>query len=173
MRIADPGAVGLPQSISASEYSTRIEREPLFVNILYLSLALIIAGVGYLKANISTIVGSLYNLKDPRRDSGFPTDSLRHQPGSFLSSPLRYLGIAYGRKYGFLGPRQYWECRWFAGVFVAKYQVEQTRRTQRSSSNQHLSDDVEWACYLNWSGRDRRRFGLVMNAELILYSCSR
>src|SRR5690606_29710890 len=37
----------------------------------YLSLALIIVGVGFLKPNISTIVGKLYAENDPRRDSGF------------------------------------------------------------------------------------------------------
>jgi len=71
MRIDDPAAVGLPAVVSATEYTTRIEREQTYVYIMYLSLALIIAGVGYLKANISTIVGSLYDLKDTRRDSAF------------------------------------------------------------------------------------------------------
>ncbi len=37
----------------------------------YFSLALIIMGVGFLKPNISTIVGKLYAENDPRRDSGF------------------------------------------------------------------------------------------------------
>lgn len=102
MLIADPGAVGLPESISVADYETRIEQEPLFVNILYLSLALIIAGVGYLKANISTIVGALYRLEDTRRDSGFTIFYMGINLGSFLSSIFcGYLGIAYGWKYGF------------------------------------------------------------------------
>ena len=42
-----------------------------FVDILYLALALIIMGVGFLKANISSIVGQLYPQGDPRRDPGF------------------------------------------------------------------------------------------------------
>lgn len=48
-----------------------VERDPFFLNIFYLSLALIITGVGFLKANISTIVGALYEKSDARRDSGF------------------------------------------------------------------------------------------------------
>jgi POT family proton-dependent oligopeptide transporter len=48
-----------------------VERDPIFLNIFYLSLALIITGVGFLKANISTIVGALYEKSDARRDSGF------------------------------------------------------------------------------------------------------
>ena len=36
------------------------DRSPLFVDVFYLALALIIMGVGYLKPNISSIVGQLY-----------------------------------------------------------------------------------------------------------------
>ncbi len=38
---------------------------------LYLGLLLVIAGVGFLKPNISTMVGGLYRENDPRRDAGF------------------------------------------------------------------------------------------------------
>ena len=102
MLIASPQAVGLPAAIDRDDYSTRIETEPLYVNILYLSLALIIAGVGYLKANISVIVGSLYGFGDRRRDSGFTIFYMGINLGAFLSSILcGYLGIVYGWKYGF------------------------------------------------------------------------
>ena len=86
MIVADPQAVGLPATIATADYETRIEKEQMYVNILYLSLALIIAGVGYLKANISTIVGALYNLEDPRRDSGFTLFNMVINLGSGLSS---------------------------------------------------------------------------------------
>ncbi|MFQ5563538.1 MAG: peptide MFS transporter [Parvularculaceae bacterium] len=77
-------------------------REQMFVNILYLSLALIITGVGYLKANISTIVGALYGYEDLRRDSGFTIFYMGINLGSFLSSiTCGILGIIYGWKYGF------------------------------------------------------------------------
>ncbi|MEL6112531.1 MAG: peptide MFS transporter [Pseudomonadota bacterium] len=102
MLIADGTAVGLPGTINVADYTTRIEQDPLYVNILYLSLALIIAGVGYLKANISTIVGALYNLEDKRRDSGFTIFYMGINLGSLLASIFcGYLGIAYGWKYGF------------------------------------------------------------------------
>lgn len=100
--VADPAAVGLPAAIPASAYTTRVETEPLYVNILWLSLALIIAGVGYLKANISVIVGNLYGFGDRRRDSGFTIFYMGINLGAFLSSILcGYLGIVYGWKYGF------------------------------------------------------------------------
>ena len=46
-------------------------RDTAALNVFYLALALIVVGVGFLKPNISTIVGKLYHKNDPRRDSGF------------------------------------------------------------------------------------------------------
>jgi POT family proton-dependent oligopeptide transporter len=102
MQVQNPAAVGLPATIPLADFTTRIETEQFYVNVLYLSLSLIIAGVGFLKANISTIVGSLYGFGDARRDSGFTIFYMGINLGAFLSSVLcGYLGIAYGWKYGF------------------------------------------------------------------------
>ncbi len=68
----------------------------------YLSLALIIMGVGFLKPNISTIVGKLYTDDDPRRDSGFSLFYAGINLGAlFASLVCGYLGETYGWKYGF------------------------------------------------------------------------
>ncbi len=68
----------------------------------YLSLALIIMGVGFLKPNISTIVGKLYAENDPRRDSGFSLFYAGINLGALFSSLVcGYLGETYGWKYGF------------------------------------------------------------------------
>lgn len=100
--IENPDAVGLPSTIVRADNPTKIVTEKKYLNILYLSLALIIAGVGYLKANISTIVGSLYGVGDVRRDSGFTIFYMGINLGSFLASiACGYLGIKYGWKYGF------------------------------------------------------------------------
>lgn len=102
MLVAEPAAVGLPAAINISEYTLRTETQSLYLNILYLSLALIITGVGFLKANISTMVGDLYGFGDTRRDSGFTIFYMGINLGSFLSSIFcGYLGIVYGWKYGF------------------------------------------------------------------------
>ncbi|MCH8858400.1 MAG: peptide MFS transporter [Proteobacteria bacterium] len=61
----------LPPVLAAGSYDTIEERDPFFVGIFYLALALIIMGVGFLKANISAMVGKLYRQGDPRRDPGF------------------------------------------------------------------------------------------------------
>ncbi|MBU1287447.1 MAG: peptide MFS transporter [Alphaproteobacteria bacterium] len=72
------------------------------LNIFYFSLALIIVGVGFLKANISTIVGSLYPKTDARRDSAFTIFYVGINTGAFLGALIAgYLGEVYGWAYGF------------------------------------------------------------------------
>ena len=68
----------------------------------YFSLSLIIMGVGFLKPNISTIVGKLYAAGDPRRDSGFALFYAGINLGSLLASIIcGYLGETLGWAYGF------------------------------------------------------------------------
>jgi POT family proton-dependent oligopeptide transporter len=73
----------------------RRETQPLFRNILYLSLATIIAGVGFLKANVSALVGSLYGARDRRRDSGFTIFYMGINLGGFLAERDRMLVAIY------------------------------------------------------------------------------
>lgn len=73
-----------------------------YVDIFYLALALIIMGVGFLKANISSIVGQLYTQDDPRRDSGFTLYYFGINLGAFWASILcAGLGATYGWWAGF------------------------------------------------------------------------
>ncbi len=77
-------------------------RNPLFTNILFLALALIVMGVGYLKANISSIVGQLYEENDPRRDAGFTLYYYGINLGAFWAAILcGYLGQTVGWWAGF------------------------------------------------------------------------
>ncbi|MBC7656785.1 MAG: MFS transporter [Frankiaceae bacterium] len=70
--------------------------------VFYSSLALIIMGVGFLKPNISVIVGKLYPDNDPRRDSGFSLFYAGINLGAlFASLVCGVLGETYGWKYGF------------------------------------------------------------------------
>jgi len=72
------------------------------LQVFYLSLALIIMGVGFLKPNISTIVGKLYPPNDPRRDSGFTLFYAGINVGALFASLIcGFLGETYGWKYGF------------------------------------------------------------------------
>ncbi|MEM9619491.1 MAG: peptide MFS transporter [Pseudomonadota bacterium] len=170
MIIDDPTAVGLPATIATADYTTRIEREALYVNILYLSLAFIIAGVGYLKANISTIVGALYGLSDPRRDSGFTLFYMGINLGSFLSSiTCGILGIVYGWKYGFglagigmlLGLLVFiWGQKYLDG-HAEPPDPEKLKKSFLGPIN------IEWACYLTGLVIIAISMSMVMNAHII------
>ena len=68
----------------------------------YTGLGLIIAGVGMLKPNISSMVGGLYAQGDIRRDEGFIIFYIGINVGAFLSSLIvGYVGETYGWHYGF------------------------------------------------------------------------
>jgi POT family proton-dependent oligopeptide transporter len=67
-----PAASPLPSLLPKGGFTIGVkDRNPLFLQLFYLALAINIMGVGYLKANISSIVGQLYPQGDPRRDPGF------------------------------------------------------------------------------------------------------
>lgn len=168
--VADPGLVGLPASIPTDSYSLRVETEPLYLNILYLSLALIIAGVGFLKANISTIVGSLYGFGDSRRDSGFTIFYMGINMGAFLSSIFcGYLGIAFGWKYGFglagIGML-------FGLLIFLKYQPWLEGKAEPPNAEKLKEKvlgpiNIEQMCYLTGLGIIIVSMLLVMNAHLV------
>jgi len=68
----------------------------------YTGLGLIIAGVGLLKPNISTMVGGLYKQGDERRDKGFTIFYIGINIGAFLSAlAVGYVGEKIGWHYGF------------------------------------------------------------------------
>lgn len=101
---------GLPGFVPTAEYglSKRVEGLHLgpwfvpFEQILFVSLALIITGVGFLKANISTTVGALYAQGDPRRDVGFTIFYMGINLGSLCATLLcGWLGQTVGWWAGF------------------------------------------------------------------------
>jgi len=68
----------------------------------YGGLALIIAGNGFFKPNISTFVGTLYKENDPRRDAGFNIFYMGINLGAWLAPLLTgWLAVKYGWHYGF------------------------------------------------------------------------
>ncbi|WP_350171281.1 peptide MFS transporter [Hyphomonas sp.] len=168
--IADPDAMGLPERIDRDTYETRIVTQDLFKNILFLSLALIIAGVGFLKANISTIVGTLYNVGDVRRDSGFTLFYMGINLGSFLSSiTCGILGIVYGWAWGFglagIGM--------LAGLVVflwgQKFLGGRADPPDEAKLKKSVLGpiNVEWACYLAGLLMIAVSMLLVMNEEIV------
>lgn len=72
------------------------------LNVFYLALTFIVAGVGFLKPNISVIVGKLYPENDPRRDSGFTLFYMGINVGAMVATLVcGWLGETYGWNYGF------------------------------------------------------------------------
>lgn len=84
-----PSAASIPAVLPQGQFEIeRVERDRMFLNIFYFALALIIMGVGFLKANISSIVGQLYEENDPRRDGGFTLYYYGINLGSFWAAIL-------------------------------------------------------------------------------------
>jgi len=72
------------------------------INVFWLALSLIIVGSGFLKANISVIVGQLYRLTDTRRDAAYTVFYMGVNTGAALGTILvGYLGETIGWAYGF------------------------------------------------------------------------
>lgn len=72
------------------------------LNMFWLALSFIIVGSGFLKANISVMVGQLYPITDVRRDGAYTVFYMGINLGAALGSLLcGYLGETYGWSYGF------------------------------------------------------------------------
>jgi POT family proton-dependent oligopeptide transporter len=72
------------------------------INVFWLALALIITGSGFLKANISVIVGQLYSLTDIRRDPAYTIFYMGVNVGAAIGTILvGYLGETIGWAWGF------------------------------------------------------------------------
>lgn len=147
-----------------------VTQDPFFLQIFYLSLALIITGVGFLKPNISTIVGSLYKQNDPRRDGGFSIFYMGINLGAFTSAlACGYLGETYGWAYGFglagIGM--------LAGLFVfTKYQHWLEGRAEPTNpavlvEKSPLGISKEWTIYLMTGFGVLAFWWLVQNSQMV------
>ena len=98
-----PADAPLPAILAKTDYKLDVTgRDPTYLNIFWLALSLIIVGVGFLKPNISTIVGQLYPQGDPRRDPGFTLYYYGINLGSFWASIMcGLLGVTVGWWAGF------------------------------------------------------------------------
>lgn len=68
----------------------------------YIGISILIVGNGFFKPNISTMVGSLYNPGDPRRDAGFSLFYSGINIGAVLSGlTIAYVGSAISWSLGF------------------------------------------------------------------------
>lgn len=97
-----PAASPLPADLPDGSYKMTSVADPLGKAAFYAAVSLIIMGVGFLKPNISTIVGQLYPRDDPRRDAGFTLYYYGINLGAFWASVLcGLLGVSFGWWAGF------------------------------------------------------------------------
>lgn len=72
------------------------------IGIIYSALGLLIMGNGFFKISITTLVGTLYEKKDPRRDGGFTIFYMAVNLGAFLAAIIGGgIGEKFGWRYGF------------------------------------------------------------------------
>ncbi len=98
-----PAQSAVPAVLPKGQYQLGVkDRDPLYLNIFWLALSLIIVGVGFMKANVATLVGQLYPQGDPRRDPGFTLYYYGINLGSFWAAILcGLLGVNLGWGAGF------------------------------------------------------------------------
>jgi len=121
------------------------------LKVFYLALALIVMGVGYLKPNISTIVGKLYSIDDPRRDSGFTIFYMGINIGSFTATLLcGWLGETFGWKYGFGAAGIGMIFGLFTFMYGQKYLMGHAEPSEPEKLKKSFLGpiNVEWSIYL-------------------------
>jgi POT family proton-dependent oligopeptide transporter len=84
LRADDSVARNLPKG----EFEAGGDRNPLFVFLMLIGLSAVTVGNGFFKPNISTMVGTLYDQGDRRRDAGFTIFYMGINVGSLFSQLL-------------------------------------------------------------------------------------
>ena len=112
------------------------------INVFWSALAFIIVGSGFLKANISVIVGQLYKMSDIRRDAAYTIFYMGVNVGAALGTILvGYLGETIGWSYGF----------GLAGIGMVVglliFVVGRPALKGRGEAPAHLTPSREWSFY--------------------------
>jgi POT family proton-dependent oligopeptide transporter len=79
------GDNSVARTLPKGSFEPGAERNGLFVFLMLIGLSMVCVGNGFFKPNISTIVGTLYEKGDRRRDSGFTIFYMGINLGSFFS----------------------------------------------------------------------------------------
>ena len=76
------------RTIEKGGFQAAGDRDAFFISLMLIGLSLVTIGNGFFKPNISTMVGSLYDQTDRRRDAGFTIFYMGINLGSLLSQLL-------------------------------------------------------------------------------------
>lgn len=145
------GHLGMAYEGNAATQSVtgEISRDEVALQFFYFSLSLIIVGVGFLKANISSLVGELYEVGDKRRDSGFTLFYMGINLGSFLATIICVLlGETYGWSYGFGASGIGMTLGLITFILGKKYlQGKGESKVPAVLDNKYLGIKIEWIIY--------------------------
>jgi POT family proton-dependent oligopeptide transporter len=142
LRTDDSVARNLPKG----SFEAGAQRNSLYVFLMLIGLSMVTVGNGFFKPNISTMVGTLYDQGDRRRDSGFTIFYMGINLGSLFSQLLcPFLADAVGWWAGFglaaIGMMFSWSLIQFDGGRLAGY-------GERPASGNPSRDWVVYACAL-------------------------
>ena len=147
-----PATAPLPAHLAKADYQLSVkDPNPIFKNVLYLALSTIIMGVGFLKANISSIVGQLYPQGDPRRDPGFTLFYFGINLGSFWAAiACGALGQTFGWWAGFGAAAAGMALGWLVFVFGKPLLEGKGESSNPAALKKPLIGPLngEWAIYL-------------------------
>ena len=132
------------------------------INVFWAALAFIIVGSGFLKANISVMVGQLYPRTDIRRDPAYTIFYMGINLGAAIGSILAgYLGITLGWSYGFglagIGM--------LAGLIVFVLGRKSLRGA--GEAPRPLAKNTEWTLYAVGLGAVAIIWGLIQYQDVI------
>ncbi|MGQ0661804.1 peptide MFS transporter [Sphingosinicella sp.] len=127
--------------LMAFEGTTGGQNDPA-INVFWLALAFIIVGSGFLKANISVIVGQLYPRTDVRRDGAYTIFYMGINVGAAIGTILAgWLGQTYGWRYGFGAAG----VGMLLGLFV--FIIGRPLLLGKGEARQALAKSTEWTLY--------------------------
>jgi POT family proton-dependent oligopeptide transporter len=121
------------------------------INVFWLALSFIIVGSGFLKANISVIVGQLYTRTDPRRDPAYTIFYMGINLGAALGAIFAgYLGQTYGWAYGF-GAAGFGMLLGLIVFVIGKPWLEGRGESQNPAAlaKRHAGIPLEWWLYIS------------------------
>ena len=92
--------------IAKGQFEAKGDRSFFFTMLMLMALSMVTIGNGFFKPNISTIVGTLYEQGDRRRDAGFTIFYMGINLGSLISQFFCPILVRAGRPVGRLRPRR-------------------------------------------------------------------
>lgn len=122
--VAPDGSVA--RNVAKGGFTSDADRSSFYTGLMLVALAMVTIGNGFFKPNISTIVGTLYEQGDRRRDAGFTIFYMGINLGSLFSQILcPFLAVALGWWAGFglaaIGMMISWALIQFAGEKLEGY----------------------------------------------------